>query len=186
MSTYQPVAVSESRTLQLESGDISPGGIKRKSVPSTKIELNVPRVVPSSIRLPTRAPLQETKQNERKKWSHYFGSDNWTLEILACALAILTILATVILLNHYNGHPAPVVLRYSVTLGSILSIFATVIKAALYVPLSASISQIIWSKLRQGHRPLSDIAVYDNASRGVIGGIMLLWNRRGRSVPQFK
>jgi hypothetical protein len=179
MSAYQPVAVSESPTRQLESGDISPG-IKRKSVPSAKIELEVREVVPSSICLRTQAPLRETKQNQRKKWSHYFNGDTWALEILACALAILTILVTFVLLKHYNGHPAPVVLRYNVTLGSILSIFATIIKSALYIPLSASISQIIWSKLRQGHRPLNDIAVYDNASRGVIGGIMLLWNRRGR------
>ncbi|KAL1642366.1 polynucleotide adenylyltransferase [Diplodia intermedia] len=48
------------------------------------------------------------------------------------------------------------------------------------VPLGSGLSQIMWHRLRLRHKPLSDMSLFDNASRDIVtGGIALLWQRRG-------
>jgi hypothetical protein len=183
MNTYQPVAVSES---------IEPvKDIPRTEVKETTdedIDVQPAESERASVKIPPtpRITLEKPKKSKRKGISSYFNSDTWTWEILSCVIAILTIVLTCVLLNQYNGHPAPVVLRHHVALGSVISIFATIIKTTLSISLSASIGQLLWLKLRRGHRPLHDIALYDDASRGMKGGVILLWNKRGRLVFLFK
>lgn len=125
-------------------------------------------------------PPGRQKCAEKSKWTRVFGNNTWTWEILSCAVGIITIVATFVILNHYNGHPIPIMLPNDVKLGSLLSIFSTIIKAAISLPLSAGLSQLVWSRFQRGHQPLIDFATYDNASRGIIGGLTLLWKRRAR------
>jgi hypothetical protein len=125
-------------------------------------------------------PLGRQKRIEKSRWTRVFGNNSWTWEIVSCAVCIITIVATFVVLNHYDGHPIPIVLPNDIKLGSLLSIFSTIIKAAISLPLSAGLSQLVWSRFQRGHRPLMDFATYDNASRGVIGGLTLLWKRRAR------
>jgi len=158
MASYQSVAVSDGTEQQFDA-------------PGTPVHTD-------------QVPLQKEMRKGKKERFCKVGSDTWSWEIFACTIAILTVLATAFVLQYHNGHPAPVVLKFNITLGSVLSILATIIKSALYMPLASGLSQIMWSKFQQGPRPLNDIALYDKASRGVIGGIRLLWRRRGRQVPQ--
>lgn len=125
-------------------------------------------------------PLDRQKRSKKAKWAQVLGNDTWIWEIVSCAVGLITIVATFVILNHYNGHPIPIVLPNDVKLGSLLSVFSTIIKAAISLPLSAGLSQLVWSRFQRGHRPLIDFATYDNASRGVLGGVTLLWKRRAR------
>jgi hypothetical protein len=84
-------------------------------------------------------PLGRQKRIEKSRWTRVFGNNTWTWEIVSCAVCIITIVATFVVLNHYDGHPIPIVLPNDIKLGSLLSIFSTIIKAAISVPLSAGL-----------------------------------------------
>ncbi|RDW57287.1 hypothetical protein BP5796_12737 [Coleophoma crateriformis] len=105
--------------------------------------------------------------------------DTWVFELLCLITSALALVGTVIVLKYYNGHPIPIVLPYDVKLGSVLAVLSTVMRAAIGVFLAAGLGQMIWSQFRQGSRPLSDVSLFDDASRGVTGGITLLWSRHG-------
>lgn len=181
MASYQSISVSDTALQSFEYSapplsPPSPGTTDKKRLHVDEIELETRGLAPSN---PGNFHQERDKLKRRSVWV-YVGGDTWTGEIFACIFAILTILATVLVLQHFNGHPAPVVLKYNITLGSILSILSTITRGVLHVPIASGLGQIIWSKLQQGHRPLNDIALYDKASRGTLGGINLLKGKRGR------
>jgi hypothetical protein len=181
MPSYQSVSVSDSVSQSFEPSappvsPLSPDTINKKRLHIDETELETRGLASSS---PRNFYQEKNEQRRRRAWL-YVGSDTWTGEIFACIFAILTVLATVLVLHHFNGHPAPVDLKYHITLGSVLSILSTITRGVLHVLIASGLGQIIWSKLQQGHRPLNDIALYDKASRGTFGGINLLKGRRGR------
>ena len=111
--------------------------------------------------------------------SRVFTRDSWTQEILACIVAFLSMVSIIVVLLVYQGNHTPIALPISIKLGSILSLLSTIIEAAIAVPIAAGLSQLAWAKFAKGQLPLSDIENYDRASRGIEGGILTLWRRRG-------
>jgi hypothetical protein len=61
----------------------------------------------------------------------------------------------------------------SITLNSFVAFFTTFAKAAFMIPLAETMSQWKWNWFRED-RPLSDFQVFDDASRGVLGSLVLL------------
>lgn len=72
-----------------------------------------------------------------------------------------------------------------ITLNSFLSLFTTLAKAALLVPVSAAISHIQWSWFRGSTKPVYDFYLIDQASRGAWGSIALLWRFRFQHLVAF-
>lgn len=93
-------------------------------------------------------------------------------------VSLLSMLAIVLVLRLHEGRPLPT-WPFSITINSLVSVFATIMKATMLVPIAAGISQAKWHWFRQLH-PLNDIEVYDQASRGPWGALKLLWNIRWR------
>jgi hypothetical protein len=182
MSAYQAIPSPESPVFQADSAAVS---LTRSTTESASIRSERVEYELEEIQTPSRRDkAQYLHPNRRKKTTALIPlrASGWALEISACALSVLTILTTAAVLGYYNGHPLPVVLSYNVKLGSVLSLFSTIIKGAIGLPLSAGLSQIVWSKLRQGRRPLIDVALFDHASRGMMGGVALLWSQHGKLV----
>jgi len=111
------------------------------------------------------------------RWTH-FTTDRWIWEICAMLVSLLSMLAIVLVLRLHEGRPLPT-WPFSITINSLVSVFATIMKATMLVPIAAGISQAKWHWFRQLH-PLNDIEVYDQASRGPWGALKLLWNIRWR------
>lgn len=91
-------------------------------------------------------------------------------------------MAIILILFIYNGHPVLDLPRI-ITVNSILAIFSTSMTAALSVPLALSISQAKWNWFhddQDGVKPLSDLEVYDQASRGPWGALVMLGKIRWR------
>ena len=103
----------------------------------------------------------------------------WTLELLSYTVSLVSLVAIIVILRHYEGHAQPA-WSHNITLNSVLSWFTTLFKANLLVPIVACLSQASWVHFRSGPRPLIDMVVYDSASRGPMGSLRLLFTLRAK------
>ncbi|KAM3069121.1 hypothetical protein ACMFMG_010646 [Clarireedia jacksonii] len=103
---------------------------------------------------------------------------NWWLELLAGILVIFSFSGLVAILRRYQNQPLPDwPLGFSIN--AALSVFGVIFKGPLLFIAAEGIGQMKWLWLSQ-RRSLSDLSVYDNASRGPSGSIRLLWLVRWR------
>lgn len=98
---------------------------------------------------------------------------SWTLEILGCVTAIVAFVAIVVVLVYYDGRPMPQ-WPYGITLNALVAVLSTVMKATMAFTLTESLSQLKWSWFSGGNK-LSDLALLDAASRGVLGALVVLF-----------
>lgn len=132
------------------------------------------------------AVATEPPQESRSR-SKSFGLAWWTIEILAMLLSIVSMIAIVIVLRVYDGRAVlELKLPAGLTLNAIIAALATVSRAALIVPVAATLMQELWlffasesTKTTCSSR-LSDLDAYDSASRGLVGSLKLLVRPRGR------
>ncbi|KAF0329930.1 hypothetical protein GQ607_002697 [Colletotrichum asianum] len=91
-------------------------------------------------------------------------------------------LGIVIVLLNFDQEPLPS-WPMGITLNSLLAFLTTVAKATFIVPVSTAISQTQWTWLNRGHpKPLYDLYIFDQASRGALGSLLLLWKIRSRDL----
>lgn len=104
-----------------------------------------------------------------------FAHDWWIFELGALAISYMAMLALVIALKVCENKPIP---RWPghITLNAFISVTSTIMKAAIAVPVTASISQMkwIWFKERSAVRGMQ---VFDEASRGPLGALKLLFSK---------
>ncbi len=103
----------------------------------------------------------------------------WLYETLSSILAALNLVGLVILLRCYQEQPEPQ-WGGSITLNTIAAIISTAFRAALIIPVAACISQLSWLNLSGKSNSLEDHCFYDQASRGPIGSLRLLFHTRLR------
>lgn len=124
----------------------------------------------------SRPPSLATSSKHKPRFSTVWASlkgDSWLWEVAGCIAAAAGMIATLVLLLCYNDKPLPS-WPLGITLGTLISIFATVIHASISAPLSSGLGQLAWIKFRHQSRPLAQIETFDAASRGVVGGLKLL------------
>lgn len=117
-------------------------------------------------------------------------TDWWLVELLAVAVGIACIVALCAVLKKYDNQPANrfnSLFGVNITLNTLISILSTLGRAALLLAVAECISQLKWKWYRSNDRPLADLDVFDQASRGAWGGFLLLWKINVRYVmPAFK
>lgn len=72
-------------------------------------------------------------------------------------------------------------LGFSVSINSVLSIFSTLIKSMVLIPVAEGIGQLKWLWFSDGHR-LSDFQRFQAAESGALGAFLLIWTMKGRSL----
>jgi hypothetical protein len=121
----------------------------------------------------TEKPLQRR--------DHYIQAaiDHWLFEALALWLSSVSLAAIVIILVVHVNRPLP---RWplSITINALISVFAVIMKSALLVPVASAIGQSKWYWFGGRPHPLADIQVYDDASRGPWGSLLMLFSIRWR------
>jgi hypothetical protein len=109
----------------------------------------------------------------------------WIFELLAWIVSVASLVSIVAILQVHHGKPTPkwaVTIHHrsvQITINTVISLFATIMKSSLMVPVAAAISQLKWNWFYQG-RPLTDFQLFDSAKGGPLGAITLLWSLRGR------
>ena len=129
------------------------------------------RISPPST--PAVSPLMSPVEakSTRKHWDRIHRWWIWELFCWLLATACLCTIAAV--LATWNQRPLDE-WHYSLTLNSVLAILSAISKSALLVPVSSGISQLKWSRLSD-RRSLIDLQMFDEASRGPLGSIWLIW-----------
>ena len=117
-----------------------------------------------------------------------YVTDGWLFEVLCMLVGIAAVITLCVILRRYDGNPVPqsnTVFGANVTLNTLVSILSTLAKAAFLCAVSECISQLKWSWYSKRQRPLQDLAVFDEASRGAWGGLRLLWKVNLRYALYF-
>lgn len=108
----------------------------------------------------------------------------WELFSLVIALGLFAAIVTVLL--KYDGEQLPS-WPYSINLNTLIALMSTVLRASLAVIVAEIIGQSKWVWLTAGARPLRQLQVFDDASRGMPGSLnligMLRFGLRGSPLP---
>lgn len=143
---------------------------------SAQVEHEHPRSKQPS---PTPSPSKDTEVTGEKSADnniHHSSSaiDSWWgWDILALSLGLAILIAIIAILRVYDGKQQPT--WKLISLNTLLSWLSTVAKGCIAFSLSSGLSQLKWVWFAQRKRPLSDLSVFDNASRGLYGSAELLW-----------
>lgn len=128
-------------------------------------------------------PADEPKasdKRQRRRWARWIA-DGWLVETACTILGIVFIVSLCIVLRAYEGEPVPsfgTALGATLTLNTIVAIISTCAKAAFLLPVAECISQLKWCHFEKDYQPLTDLGIFDRASRGTVGGLELLWRTK--------
>ncbi|KAF2653117.1 hypothetical protein K491DRAFT_695005 [Lophiostoma macrostomum CBS 122681] len=130
---------------------------------------------------PSKGPVIAAKRIRKRDRYLQIVADYWLWEALALWLSCVCFAGIVIILAMHHNHPLP---RWplTITINSLLSVLAVILKSALLVPVATGIGQSKWHWFTQRPRQLADIQVYDEASRGPWGSMFMLWSIRWRDI----
>ena len=92
------------------------------------------------------------------------------------AFSLISLSTILILLVHFDGKPW--FEWHRVTLNAVVSVFATMSRVLLFVPISSGIGQLRWNWFSSRSRALDDFEVFDAARRGAWGSAKLLWKTK--------
>ncbi|CAG8235622.1 unnamed protein product [Penicillium salamii] len=131
-----------------------------------------------------RVELLSEKQKApgRFSWSS-ITLDTWILETVSLVFSIACLMSIYGILFAYNGKPRPE-FSYNISLNAIVSVLATACKSSLIFVVGAGLSQLKWVWF-QNRRKLSSIQAFEDASRGPMGSIWLLFRHKGRSIASL-
>ncbi|KAJ0165865.1 hypothetical protein CTA2_9699 [Colletotrichum tanaceti] len=125
-------------------------------------------------------PSRWSRISERThiKSESFSPSGSWTFEIVSLCVSVIAAAAIVGVLAAYDGKPLAS-WRFQITINAVIALLATVATATMAVVLSSGISQLKWIHFKTRRQPLSDMEVFDDASRGTWGALMMLVKLRG-------
>ena len=103
---------------------------------------------------------------------------NWWMEIAACFLFFAALTAIVATMYTHQGKPLPQ-WPYQISVNSLISIYVVVFKGTILLMTAEGLGQFKWRWFLE-RRPLDDLVTYDQATRGPLGALSLLWRLRLR------
>ena len=127
------------------------------------------------------AAAERIRASRRSTRTSGFFDDGWATELICVTLGTVLIIALCLVLRAYDGHRAP---RFgsafggALTINTVVAIISASAKAALLLPVAECVSQFKWLWFTSGYRRLSEISTFDKASRGILGGLELLWRTK--------
>ncbi|KNG44805.1 hypothetical protein DDE82_001492 [Stemphylium lycopersici] len=150
-----------------------PAESQRPHVPSVYENLSIP---PPSYRASLHEkPLFDFPGRIEKKLAHYNASQNvvkrWLLEIISVTTSALCMGAVIGLLHYLDDKPLN---EWPPGL-TVITILSKIASAALILPISEAIGQLKWTWFHgKSSRDAFDFEIFDKASRGAWGSVMLL------------
>lgn len=121
---------------------------------------------------------------ERRIWE-YNSSGNvvkrWILEIISWLVSAACMAAIIGVLINLKDERLPK-WPFGLTLNAYIAVLSKVAGAALLLPTSEALGQLKWSWFQGDSKKMWDFEIFDNASRGPWGSILLLIRTKGRYV----
>ncbi|KAK8052550.1 hypothetical protein PG993_003935 [Apiospora rasikravindrae] len=113
----------------------------------------------------TRALLSEEDKEGKRRY-------NWRSEILLGSLAVASALAIILLFVFSDGHPLD---SFKIPMGLVIAALGAITRGALAFAIGACLAQEKWNWLRRKPDSLASFQKFDEASRGPMGSIQLLY-----------
>lgn len=131
----------------------------------------------SSDRSPEKSQYEEPIEQHRRKATKKNTFKLWWKELLSIAFSLLCLAANVAVLASLDQKPYSSwrIARVDATPNTIISILATFTKASLLLPVAEIVVQLKWLYFQARVQRVSDLQIFDDASRGPLGSIRLLW-----------
>lgn len=115
----------------------------------------------------------DTKSIQTPKRRPAASLASWAWECSAVCIAIASFIAIIVILRVYENRLLST-WGVPLTINAVVSILTTLFKGALALPIAEGISQLKWRWFSKRDRDLVDLELYDQASRGPWGSILLL------------
>jgi hypothetical protein len=122
----------------------------------------------------------DTKSNDLSRRSTFqpnplqrISSRWWFWEIAGITISVVSLLAIIITLRVFDGKPLPDI-PFGITLNTIASLLGAATKTTLLLVVSSALSQLKWLWFHRRERELHDLQIFDEASRGPWGAMVLL------------
>ncbi|KAK7750079.1 hypothetical protein SLS62_007947 [Diatrype stigma] len=134
-------------------------------------------------------PMVSAMSPLKEKWKKKISSPktaggSWTWEIVTIIIALGAVSSIMGVLARFNGQALPE-WPYYITLNALIALLATVTTATMSISLGNGLSQLKWIRFKESRAPLTDMEVFDEASRGTWGAIRLLASARGGFLGSF-
>jgi len=100
--------------------------------------------------------------------------DGWAWEFASMMLSLASMVAVVVILICYDGMVFPYV-PGDISLNTIVAILSTISKSSLIFSVSSVLGQLKWDWYEREPRGLSELETFDQASRGPLGAVKLLF-----------
>jgi hypothetical protein len=113
---------------------------------------------------------------DRQWWSRTTTSKIWWWEISCCIIALGALLGIVGTIRSYERKEAPQ-WKFGLNVNAIIAIFSAALKAAAGLVVAEGISHLKWIAVSRPQL-LSTFITYDEASRGPLGALQLIWENQ--------
>lgn len=105
----------------------------------------------------------------------------WLWEILAYCFSLICMGTVVVVLINEDGKPLDQ-WGFRITPNTVISFIVTLAKSAFLLAITETISQLKWLHFHSESHRLSDLQLFDEASRGPFGSLKLLFTRHKNSL----
>ncbi|KAJ4022713.1 hypothetical protein NW752_000077 [Fusarium irregulare] len=99
---------------------------------------------------------------------------SWAFEFTLLLIAVAVFAGILVILKKYNNKEVPDWENLGITLNTLISILATALRAIISLIAYELLAQTKWDWISVSFRPLPQLQLFDNASRGVYGSLRLL------------
>jgi hypothetical protein len=105
-----------------------------------------------------------------------FDTKDWRWEISAMVFSLGCFAGVVGVLIASESKPlSSWNFTFGITLNTLIATLSTFSRTALLVPVASCLSQLKWIHITSASRPLNEIQIFDDASRGPWGSLGLIW-----------
>lgn len=115
----------------------------------------------------------------RHRWWSIWHPQSWFLELLCIFISLACLLSLGIIFYRFQGRPLSD-WKFRFSLNTVASILGTIAKSSLLLAVGSAIGQGKWQWFNNSPRPLIDFGTFDDATRGPLGGLTLIWTLRFR------
>ncbi|KAK3316995.1 hypothetical protein B0H66DRAFT_308942 [Apodospora peruviana] len=171
---------------QQQDAAAAPGIERLQPVPLVTSEKNPAeaRVSPLGWQHRKSRDMEDSSSTRSSTGSLFSKANSWSYETMSILLAFAAVGGIVAVLAYFDEKPLPS-WPSSITINAVIAILATIATASMSVPLSSGLGQLKWIQFKQGRAPLSDMEIFDDASRGAFGALNLLFRGRGGFAASF-
>ncbi|KAI1109789.1 hypothetical protein F5Y14DRAFT_431108 [Nemania sp. NC0429] len=140
--------------------------------------------VGEEVSLNQAATIRSRTPSKRKKKATRTESWWWWWEIGGSILSIISIGLVIPVLKIVDDKPLET-WAYSIRPNSLISILTTISKSSMTVSTASCLSQLKWDHFQYHSNPLDHLQIYDDASRGPWGSLLLLSTGRLKVVTAW-